>query len=209
MWSGRLIRTCSKSRAVSREDLGMWKPGQLVGKLLVAAPVLTDPHFDRTVVLIIDHSADGALGLVLNRPTDTPVIDALEPWAAVTSAPFVLFGGGPVQPEAAFCLALVTDPEVSGASWSPIVGRLGMADLDRDPFDYDEGVAAARLFVGYAGWSDGQLEQELREQAWFVCDAVPSDALSEHPDDLWRQVLRRQAVPLSWVSQFPDDPNDN
>ncbi len=187
----------------------MWKPGELVGKLLVAAPVLTDPHFDRTVILMIDHSDDGALGLVLNRPTNTAVFDAIEPWAAVTSEPLVLFGGGPVQPEAAFCLALVTDPEVAGSSWSPIVGRLGMADLDRDPFDFEEGVALARLFVGYAGWSSGQLEQELREEAWFVCDAQANDALSDDPDGLWQAVLRRQTSPLAWVAQYPDDPNDN
>ncbi len=187
----------------------MWMAGELRGRLLVAAPMLTDPHFDRTVVLMLDHSDDGALGVVLNRPTAIPVLDALEPWAAVASEPLVVFGGGPVQPEAAFCLALVTDPEVAGESWSPIIGRLGMADLERDPFDFDEGVATARLFVGYAGWSTGQLEQELREQAWFVCEAEPRDALSNDPEALWSRVLRRQRGTLAWVATFPDDPNDN
>src|SRR5512134_295679 len=77
----------------------------LVGQLLVATPVLRDPNFDRTVVLLVAHENGGALGVVLNRATEVPVAEVLGPWGTLAEEPAVVFEGGPVQPEAAICLA--------------------------------------------------------------------------------------------------------
>ena len=201
--------TCPADAGTAREDGFMAAASSTEGRLLVAAPALIDPSFDRTVVLMLEHNADGAIGLVLNRPTDLGVEDALSHWAPVAAVPGAVFDGGPVDPETAFCLALVSvaSPEVQG--WKPVVGRIGLADLDVDPFDIAPGIEASRVFCGYAGWSAGQLERELREEAWFVVDAQPNDAITDDPESLWEVVLRRQRGPLAWVSGFPDDPNDN
>ena len=158
---------------------------------------------------MLEHDATGALGLVLNRPSDHPLADAVRDWTLHTAEPRIVFEGGPVQPEAAFCIAIVgrASPEVAG--WRPIVGRLGIADLETDPFDIEVGVESSRVFSGYAGWSGGQLERELRDDAWFVVDADLQDPVTPEPDTLWVRVLRRQPGPLAWVAHFPDDPNDN
>lgn len=179
------------------------------GRLLVASPTLLDPTFDETVILMLEHDASGALGLVLNRPSELAVADATRPWAMHTSEPRLVFDGGPVQREAAFCLALVATYETPPVGFQPVVGRLGLADLEIDPFDLAVDVVGSRVFRGYAGWSPGQLERELREEAWFVVDASPADALTGDPETLWSAVLARQRGPLAWVAQFPDDPNDN
>jgi putative transcriptional regulator len=178
------------------------------GRLLVATPVLVDSNFDRTVVLMLEHSEDGALGLVLNRPLDVDLLDTLPEWSPVCADPQTVFGGGPVQPEAAFCLAQVRRP-TPGDAWTSVLGDVGVADLGRGPSDVPGGVVAARIFAGYAGWSPAQLEGELAQGAWWVVDAVPDDVMTDAPGGLWRRVLRRQRAPLSWVANYPDDPNDN
>lgn len=184
------------------------------GRLLVAAPTLLDPNFDRTVVLMLEHNADGALGLVLNRPSDVDVAEGFEAWADWSRPPACLFVGGPVQPDSAFCVALVAGPTSPDGvrpaeGLAPIVERLAVADLERTPMWIPAEIEAARIFCGYAGWSTGQLERELREEAWFVVDAADDDAFAADPDSLWQDVLRRQPGPLAWVANFPDDPREN
>ncbi|HEY7136989.1 MAG TPA: YqgE/AlgH family protein [Acidimicrobiia bacterium] len=201
----------------------------LKGRLLVASPALRDPNFDRTIVLVLEHSDEGALGLVLNRPSDTELADTLPEWGPLAVDPGVVFVGGPVSPDSAIGLALsggdaaggidgaVTtrdgdhDGEELDAStgWIPLFGPLGTVDLGRDPDDVQPGVRAVRVFVGYAGWAAGQLESELAAGGWFVVDADVRDALDTDPDGLWRTVLRRQRGALSWLANFPEDPTAN
>jgi putative transcriptional regulator len=204
----------------------------LKGRLLVANPAMPDPNFHRTVVLLLAHQDEGALGVVLNRPSDLDVDSPLPRWERLVAEPPVVFVGGPVAPGAAICLARVPDPPaveppaegddpVSGGSgsagitasglggWLPLVGDLGTLDLERDPDDLAITVEAIRVFAGYAGWGPGQLEREIEGGAWFVVPAEPGDALSRDPALLWKRVLRRQGGRLALVSAYPNEPGLN
>ena len=175
------------------------------GKLLVATPTLVDPNFHRTVVLLLEHNDEGAAGVVLNRPTDAELGGPLERWAPLAARPPVVFVGGPVQPDAAVCVASATI-DVDG--FTPAFARLGTFDLSKPP-DGATGLDRIRVFAGYAGWDEGQLEDEIEQGAWYVLDADPEDAFTTVPDDLWRFVLRRQGGDLSVVANFPIDPSMN
>jgi putative transcriptional regulator len=178
------------------------------GKLLVANPLLPDPNFDRTVVLVLAHEDEGALGLVLNRPSETEVDAPLPRWERLAADPPVVFVGGPVAPGAAICLARL--PEGNHADgWTPLVGELGTLDLEQDPDDVYLGIEAIRVFAGYAGWGPGQLEQEISVGAWFVLPADPGDPMSDDPEQLWKKVLRRQGGKLALVGALPPDPTLN
>jgi putative transcriptional regulator len=179
------------------------------GRLLVATPLLTEPTFSRTVVQLLQHTEqDGALGVVVNRPTEAPLADVLPGWALLAPDPVVVFGGGPVQPSVAICLGRLSLGAVEEPSCVPVPGApwLGTLDLDLDPADP---VQEVRVFSGYAGWSAGQLEAEVEEGGWWVVDALPGDCFSSRPELLWRQVLRRQPMPLLLAASYPDDPTLN
>ena len=181
------------------------------GRLLVANPLLPDPNFDRTVVLLLAYHEEGALGLVLNRPSQMDVGDPLPQWEHLAAEPAVLFLGGPVQHQAVICLARNTTAappagEALDEGWKEVAPGVGTVDLDQDPVTVAGRVGQVRLFAGYAGWAAGQLEAEMEAGAWWVVDAEPGDAFTLDPDELWKHVLRRQKRPLKWVAWYPDDP---
>jgi len=178
------------------------------GRLLVAAPSLYDPNFFRSVVLVLEHGEDGALGVVLNRPSDTAVGETLPNWDHVASEPGVVFVGGPVSPDAAIGVARVgTTDDADG--WAPLFGHLGTVDLGRDPIQLPVDVQNLRVFAGYAGWSEGQLDGELDAGGWFVLDAAPDDVFTAEPDRLWVSVLRRQGGRLAMFASAPPHPSLN
>lgn len=195
----------------------------LPGKLLVASPKLGDPNFERAVILLLDHGEEGALGIVLNRPTGVAVEEILEPWhdQASMAPPGVVFAGGPVSREAVIGLARlpqarteleveIDDPDLAGMSrWRRILGRLGTVDLSVAPEDQPFTLAGARLFSGYAGWTSGQLEDEVAEGAWLVLDATSDDLMSSEPERLWHDVLRRQGGGLAILAAYPPHPAVN
>lgn len=162
------------------------------GSLLVATPLLNDPNFARSVVLILQHDEDGSLGVVLDRPTAIPVGDFLPAWEDVVVEPGVVFHGGPVEPDVGIGLCIR-------------FGSLEIIDLTGAP---DDG-APVRVFAGCAGWGPGQLDDELGENAWFVLDFDPGDLLTDTPDELWSAVLRRQFSDLSIFATYPTDPQMN
>jgi len=179
------------------------------GRLLVATPLLTDESFTRTVVQLVQHDAeDGALGVVLNRPSETPVGEVLPGWVLLAPEPVTVFIGGPVQQSAAICLARLSPGAPADDSYAVVPGAPWLATVDLDQEAADP-VQQVRVFAGYAGWSVGQLEAEVEEGAWWVCDALPGDPFSEVPSSLWRDVLRRQGPPLSLAASFPPDPSLN
>lgn len=180
----------------------------LKGQLLVATPGLLDPNFFRTVVLVVEHSDEGAAGVVLNRPTETELAGPLDPWRPMAADPALVFVGGPVSPEGAVCLAR-TGPDDPPGGWQPVVDGLGVLDLSREADEVSPGVDRLRVFAGYAGWEPGQLERELREGSWYVLEADPEDALTPLPGALWRFVLKRQGGRLALVANFPPDPSMN
>jgi putative transcriptional regulator len=185
------------------------------GRLLVATPVIDEPTFARTVVLLLQAgSDDGALGVVLNRPSDVEVARVLPGWDELAHDPAQLFEGGPVQPQAAICLARLRPDagDVAGVAPLPTAlpgPRLGTVDLDLAPDDVAPALTRLRVFAGYAGWSAGQLEAEVAEGAWWVLDALPDDPFPSQPELLWRQVLRRQGPPLAFAVTLPGDPTQN
>lgn len=186
-----------------------------VGGLLVATPLLDDPNFRRSVVLILEHDHDGGtLGVVLNRPSDISVTQVLPVWDPLVTGPSVLFEGGPVQTDSALALAAVPSGE-EPLGWrrlhsgTPAVSRLGTVDLDAPPEILQGEIAQMRIFAGYAGWSSGQLASEIAEGAWYVVPARPEDLDASDPDLLWRQVLRRQAGALAVLATMPLDPTCN
>lgn len=184
------------------------------GRLLVATPLLGDPNFRRTVVLIVEHEeADGTLGVVLNRPTQIPVGQVLGQWTDLVSDPCVVFKGGPVSPNSALALALVpgTDEPLGwrALDGAPSLARLGLLDLDTPPNVLATAIGALRVYAGYAGWSPGQLKQEIDEGAWHVVSAEPSDVFATDADLLWRSVLRRQEGDMAFLATYPDDPGLN
>ena len=179
----------------------------LKGRLLVATPGLSDPNFSRTVVLLIEHGDEGALGVVLNRPSELEVSEPLPAWADMAAQPPVVFVGGPVSPSSAICLGRVA--VVEGDDWEPVVGPLGAVDLNLEPEEVTPRPELVRVFAGYAGWGPRQLEAEILSGGWFVVDAEPDDVLSPEPGDLWSGVLRRQPGRLAMFANYPDDPSTN
>ena len=205
--AGPFIRSRTTSTAGAGQD-GDVTSLPVKGKLLLATPPLVDPNFDRTVVLVLEHGEDGALGLVLNRPTQEQVEELLPAWCPMVTGQAVFFDGGPVEQAAVIGLAWVRD-EADGGSAS-IEEGLGTLDLSEEPERFDGRVQELRLFRGYAGWAPGQLEDELDANAWIVVDADRSDAFTGAPSTLWRDVLRRQGGPLARLAeQIPDDVSVN
>lgn len=172
----------------------------LRGSLLVATPALLDPNFARTVVLVAEHGEAGAMGVVLNRPTETSVGEAVPELAPLAGDGEPVFVGGPVATDSVLALAEVDDPEDASEL---VLGDVG--------FIQDPGVVArrGRIFLGYAGWSAGQIESELDEDSWIVVPAEPDDVFSDQPDELWSRVLRRQGGGLALLATMPVDPSVN
>ena len=159
------------------------------------------------MVLLLSHADDdGALGVVVNRPSGTEVDEVLPGWQGLTAGPGVVFAGGPVQPEGAICLGRLhpdrRGPQVAVLPADPL---LATVDLDSPPADVAPLVQRVRVFAGCAGWGPGQLEGEVDEGSWWVLDSLPGDPFTDAPQLLWRQVLRRQRGRLSLYSTWPDD----
>jgi putative AlgH/UPF0301 family transcriptional regulator len=180
------------------------------GSLLVAMPSLTDPTFAGTVVYVLDHSDTGTLGVVLGRPSQVEIRDVLPGWSDLAVPPGVFHVGGPCESDTALCLAIA--PGAAADETSPlrrVAGDVYLVDLDADPADLPEQLTGLRVFAGYAGWSPGQLEEEIATGSWLTFKALPSDAFTERPDDLWAMVLRRQGGMHAAIAIYPSDPTLN
>lgn len=174
----------------------------IAGKLLVATPSLIDPNFFRTVVLMIEHDDEGALGVVLNRPLEISVADYLEEWELLVADPSVVFSGGPVQQEVALALGRGSG-DVEGRS-DHIAHEIYLVDLDLDPASVE--VNPIRVFSGYAAWGPAQLEGEINEGAWWTVDSTDEDPFHQDSATLWSSVLRRQGGELALFATMPEDP---
>lgn len=178
----------------------------LQGKLLLASPSLEDPNFARTVVAIANHDEDGALGVVLSRPSETTVADAAPELADLVEADDVVHVGGPVQPAAIVVLAEFADPARAAFLVCEDVGLVSdqiaieqLGDLTR----------RRRVFAGYAGWGPGQLEAELEREDWILADAQPEDVFSDEPLELWSEVMDRKGGTFRLIARMPLDPSLN
>lgn len=179
------------------------------GDLLVASAVLTDGVFDQTVVLVLDHDDDGALGVIVNEISQTPLESVLPDWVPTVSEPKLLFHGGPVSPNGAICLASVAEQGEEPPGWRRLFDRVGLLHLDT-PIEIVAGAYAdLRIFAGYAGWSPGQLAGEVAQQMWHVVPATYDDVFGTQPTRLWRRVLRRQRSALAFFATWVADPELN
>jgi putative transcriptional regulator len=177
----------------------------LKGHLLIAAPALLDPNFRRTVVLVGEHSEEGALGVVLNRASETTVDEVVPELGVLVEGVEAVHVGGPVQPSAIVVLADFAEPDRAG---SLVVESVGFLPAEIDPDELGE-LRRARVFAGYAGWGPGQLDGELEEGSWIVEPALPEDVFTREPDELWSDVLRRKGGPFGVLAQMPVDPTLN
>lgn len=174
----------------------------LRGRLLVATPSLTDGNFAHAVVLVLEHHDEGAVGVVVNRPSEAALADTLPEWAPRASGPEVIFVGGPVQRDAMIALGRSADTD---AGEQLVLPGVAVVDLAEDPGRRSD-IEAVRVFAGYSGWGAGQLETEIEAGGWFVVDALPDDVFAAHPEDLWRRVMRRQGGVYTTI---PRDPSHN
>ena len=164
----------------------------LRGKLLIASPTLVDPNFARTVVFITEHNDEGAMGIVLNRPSETSV-ESVVPALAEIAGGEPVYVGGPVQPEALVLLAEFSDPEA--AAWI-VVADVGLASADVDLDELADAVRRGRVYAGYSGWGPGQLEAEMEIDSWIVEAPLPAELFPEDPGRLWSDVLARKGGPV-------------
>jgi putative transcriptional regulator len=177
----------------------------LQGHLLIAGPGLIDPNFWRAVVLVGEHSEEGALGVVLNRSSETSVEEAVPELALLAQGMGVVHVGGPVQPSAVVVLADFVEPDDAD---SLVLDSVGFLPSEVEPGSLGE-MRRARVYVGYAGWGPGQLDDELEEGSWIVEPALPEDVFTDDPEGLWSAVLRRKGGPFSVLASMPPDPSRN
>ena len=177
----------------------------LEGQLLIASPSLLDPNFRRAVVLVTEHSDEGAAGLVLNRPSPASVSELVPELEPLVEDEEPVWLGGPVQPNAVLVLGEFVDPDEAAV---PLFGALGFPALD-EPETVVPATTRRRVFAGYAGWGAGQLESEVERDDWILEPAEPDDAFTESPNELWADVLRRKGGIYELVARMPEDPSVN
>ncbi len=166
-----------------------------------------DQNFERSVVLIIDHSRSGAVGLVLNRATETTTEELLPDWFTHANPIPEIFKGGPVEPNSCLALGRFLGETSNGHHF--VFANVGIIDLSSDPKMLPDAVSEVKVFSGYSGWGPMQLDSELAADAWFVVDADPFDVFSSNHHELWSIVLRRQDGPMAWLSNYPKNPKLN
>jgi putative transcriptional regulator len=177
----------------------------LRGKLLIASPALADPNFERAVVLITEHGDEGAMGIVLNRPSESAVA-AVIPELGAIAGPEPIFVGGPVQPEALVVLGEFSNPEK--AAWI-VVAEVGLVSAQAELEELPEAVRRGRVYAGFSGWAPGQLEDEIEEESWIIEAPLPRELFPENPDTLWSDVLGRMGGEYALVARMPEDPSLN
>ncbi len=178
----------------------------LAGQLLLAAPTLRGPNFARSVVLVGAHGEDGAMGVVLNRPTPVSVADAVPQLQAVVGEQEPVFVGGPVQPESVVVLAEFLEESAAGLL---LLGRIGFPAADAELEQLAQATVRARVFAGYAGWSQLQLDAEVQSGDWITHAPQPADIFTDAPEDLWSSVLTRMGGSYALIARMPLDPSVN
>ncbi|HYP44447.1 MAG TPA: YqgE/AlgH family protein [Propionibacteriaceae bacterium] len=179
------------------------------GDALVASALLADGVFNQTVVLVLDADDDGALGVILNEISSTPLEAVLPEWVDAVSEPPLLFHGGPVSPNGAICIASVSSAGEEPPGWRRLFETVGLLHLDTPVEIVSGAYRDLRIFAGYAGWAAGQLQTEIAQGMWHVLPADYADVFCPTPLQLWRSVLRRQGGELAFFGTWTEDPELN
>ena len=187
--------------------------GYLTGQLLIAMPNMRDPRFEKSVIYMCVHNAEGAVGLVVNRQIDSITFPDLlkqlniEPSDSAPNLP--IHFGGPVETGRGFVLHSAEYGQTGTIMVGDRVGLTATVDILKD-MAARRGPKNSLLALGYAGWGPGQLDDELAANAWIVVDADRSDPFTRTPESLWRDVLRRQGGALARMGErIPDDVSSN
>jgi len=178
------------------------------GKMLIAAPFLNDPNFSRSVVLLCEHGEEGTVGFVLNQPANVTLGDLvaeMEPYMP----PIAVNTGGPVQPSTLHILHRI--PEKLGGM--QVYGDIHwggsyevLQDLVRNGAYREDEV---RLFLGYSGWSAGQLEKEMKEDTWLVGNATEDLIFRTDAHQVWKKAVSRLGKEYGFIANMPTDPQLN
>jgi putative transcriptional regulator len=178
----------------------------LAGQLLLASPTLQDPNFARTVVLVAMHSEDGAMGVVLNRPSEMTVGEAVPQLQDLVGELETVYVGGPVQSSSVVFLAEFLEPSLAGVM---VFGRIGFPAPDAGIEQLAQATARRRVFAGHAGWGRGQLDAEMAEGDWIAHPAQPQDVFTDEPHELWSSVLTSKGGSYALIARMPLDPSVN
>ena len=204
-WREAPRRGTVPGRVRNRHNAGV-DDDPLTGHLLVASPSLFDPNFRRSVVLVVQHSDEGAIGIVLNQPSEATVGEVAPELATLVEDDETVYVGGPVDDEAVVILAEFNDPEEAAAV---VLGDIGFVSGDADFTLVGAATRRARIYIGLAGWGAGQLEDELSGDDWIVVPAQERDVFPSVEDDLWAAVLRRRGGQYELLARMPLDPSLN
>lgn len=177
------------------------------GKILISEPFLNDPNFKRTIILLTEHSEEGSIGFVLNKPTAYRIHEVIEEFPEFDA---LVYYGGPVQLNT---LQFIYKGEniidgsieiVPGLYWggSFEILRTAIENGTADPQNF-------RFFLGYSGWTDGQIDDELELNSWIVADTTIDNIFSVEPDKLWRDTLKGMGKKFAILASFPDNPSVN
>ena len=177
-------------------------PETFAGQFLVATPLIADPPFARTVLLLLEHDESGAIALILNNATDLLAEDHVEGIEEHLTEPPRVFLGGPVSSETAVSLGRGRGFEFLRPSALP---GIGIVDVDR-PL---QGIDDLRIFAGYAGWDADQLDAEIREGAWWVLFPDLDEIFTAHPSGMWERTVERGPGTVPLYATFPSDPSAN
>lgn len=178
------------------------------GDLLISEPFLPDPNFERTVVLICEHGEDGSFGFILNKPSIIKGSDVLEDTSQFDA---ILYVGGPVQQDTLHFIHRQV-PELEGGAaigedlrWGGNFDQLLML-IQAEAVELED----FKFFLGYSGWGAGQLEEELKQNSWIIYkSATAEDLFDTHPDNLWRECLKKMGGKYKMISNYPSDPRLN
>ena len=175
----------------------------LAGSLLLAHPKLRDPHFDRTVILLSLHNAEGAMGVVLNRPMDKTLGELGSELAHGVLADVPLYHGGPVSPEQLILVAWETDSSAGNVKLYFGIDPEKLIELR------EEREIEIRGFLGYSGWSAGQLENEMKRESWIVAPVSAELVGGLEGRELWRAVVGGLSPRWRILADEPDEPELN
>jgi len=182
----------------------------LRGQFLLASPRLLDPNFRRSVVLMLEHGEEGALGVIVNRPTEVAVATVVPDLSDVAEPRDLLFAGGPVQRNAVLFLHRPLEPDAPQLIPGVCIGQSASLLVELAGATPASGPHPLfRVYHGYAGWSAGQLEGELALDSWLVAPATAELVFSELPGQLWRRCMRELGPHHALLAEEPEDPSLN
>ena len=177
-----------------------------VGRLLIAEPFLGDPNFARSVILLCEHGEEGTVGFILNRSTELNLGDLLPD---INTPGIGIYQGGPVQMDTLHMLHKMP-VELGGNEISPGIYWGGSYEALQDIVvsgSFDPNIL--RLFVGYSGWSPGQLEKEMEEGSWIIADLQPHLLFETSPENVWKEAIRSLGRDYAYLANLPLNPQLN